>query len=41
MQIEKLILKYEPTMLLVEHDIRFQEKVSTGVITVQDTKHVT
>ena len=41
MQIEKLILRYEPTMLLVEHDIRFQEKVSTGVITVQDTKHVT
>jgi lincosamide and streptogramin A transport system ATP-binding/permease protein len=29
MQIEKLILRYEPTMLLVEHDIRFQEKVGT------------
>ena len=32
MQIENLILKYEPTMLLVEHDIRFQEKVGTDVI---------
>jgi lincosamide and streptogramin A transport system ATP-binding/permease protein len=31
MQIEKLILQYEPTMLLVEHDIRFQEKVGTDV----------
>ena len=29
MQIKKLILRYEPTMLLVEHDIRFQEKVGT------------
>ena len=29
MQIEKLILQYQPTMLLVEHDIRFQEKVAT------------
>ncbi len=32
MQIENLILKYEPTMLLVEHDIRFQEKVATNVV---------
>lgn len=32
MQIEKLILKYKPTMLLVEHDVRFQEKVATNVI---------
>nr|MCR5775753.1 ATP-binding cassette domain-containing protein [Lachnospiraceae bacterium] len=32
MQIEKLILEYEPTMLLVEHDVRFQEKVATGII---------
>jgi len=29
MQIEKLILEYKPTMLLVEHDIRFREKVGT------------
>lgn len=32
MQIEKLILEYEPTMLLVEHDVRFQEKVATSVV---------
>ena len=32
MQIEKLILQYCPTMLLVEHDIRFQEKVATDII---------
>ena len=35
MQIEKLILQYEPTMLLVEHDIRFQEKVATSVVTLK------
>ena len=32
MQIEKLILEYRPTMLLVEHDVRFREKVKTGEI---------
>ena len=37
MQIEKLILRYEPTMLLVEHDIRFQEKVGTKVITTNES----
>ena len=35
MQIEKLILQYNPTMLLVEHDIRFQEKVGTGVVDIK------
>ena len=34
MQIEKLIIKYKPTMLLVEHDVRFQEKVATSIITI-------
>lgn len=34
MQIEKLILTYEPTMLLVEHDVRFQEKVATKVVRI-------
>jgi lincosamide and streptogramin A transport system ATP-binding/permease protein len=29
MQIEKLILEYEPTMLLVEHDVIFGEKIAT------------
>ena len=32
MQIEKLILDYQPTMLLVEHDVRFQEKVATQIM---------
>ncbi len=30
--IEKLILKYCPTMLLVNHDICFREKIATRVI---------
>ena len=34
MQIENLILQYEPTMLLVEHDIRFREKVGTDIIRI-------
>ena len=34
MQIEKLLLKYKPTMLLVEHDIRFQEKIGTEIIRI-------
>lgn len=34
MQIEKLILTYKPTMLLVEHDVRFQEKVGTKIINI-------
>ena len=32
MQIEKLIEKYEPTMLIVEHDIRFRDKIATHII---------
>lgn len=32
MQLERLILKYEPTMLFVEHDMRFCEKIATKVI---------
>uniref|UniRef100_UPI004055F66E ATP-binding cassette domain-containing protein n=1 Tax=Acetatifactor sp. TaxID=1872090 RepID=UPI004055F66E len=32
MQIENLILRYQPTMLVVDHDIRFQEKISTRVV---------
>ena len=32
MQIEKLLLTYKPTMLVVEHDIRFREQVATKVI---------
>lgn len=32
MQIEKLIEYYKPTMLIVEHDVRFKEKIATKVI---------
>ena len=32
MQIEKLIEKYKPTMILVEHDVRFRETIATNVI---------
>ena len=32
MQIEKLLLEYQPTLLFVEHDIRFREKIATKVI---------
>ena len=32
MQIEKLLTEYEPTMLFVEHDGRFREKVATRVV---------
>jgi lincosamide and streptogramin A transport system ATP-binding/permease protein len=32
MQIEKLLLEYSPTMLFVEHDVRFREKIATKTI---------
>ncbi len=32
MQIENLILTYQPTMLIVEHDVRFGEKIATRVV---------
>lgn len=32
MQIEKLLLDYQPTMLFVEHDVRFREKIATKTI---------
>ena len=35
MQIEKLILKFEPTMLIVEHDVRFKESVATKEIIIK------
>ena len=35
MQIEKLILEYEPTMLLVEHDARFREQIATKILEMQ------
>ncbi len=32
MQLEKLLLQYEPTMLFVEHDVRFRETVATKTV---------
>lgn len=32
MQIEKLLLEYKPTMLFVEHDVRFREKIATKIV---------
>ena len=32
MQIEKLIETYRPTMIMVEHDMRFREKLSTKIL---------
>lgn len=32
MQIEELLIKYRPTMLLVEHDTTFTEKVGTKIV---------
>ena len=32
MQIEKLLLEHQPTMLFVEHDVRFCEKIATKMI---------
>lgn len=34
MQIEKLIESFKPTMLLVEHDVRFKEKLATSIISL-------
>lgn len=32
MQLEKLLLEYRPTMLFVEHDIRFREQIATKTV---------
>ena len=32
MQLEKLISEFQPTMLIVEHDVRFREKMATSVV---------
>lgn len=36
MQIEKLIMAYRPTMLIVEHDQTFAEKIDATVVTMED-----
>ena len=38
MQLEQLILKYQPTMLLVEHDTVFGEKVATRIVDITRTE---
>lgn len=35
-QIEKLILEYQPTLLFVEHDKAFQKKVATKIIDLDE-----
>ena len=35
MQLEKLILEFQPTMLFVEHDRAFCEKVATNVVVME------
>lgn len=32
MQIENLLITYQPTMLIVDHDVRFREKIATKTI---------
>lgn len=34
MQIEELLLTHKPTMLLVEHDVRFRERIATKLIDI-------
>ena len=33
-QIEKLILEYKPTLIFVEHDLYFQQKIATRIIDI-------
>ena len=35
MQVEELLLSYRPTMLVVEHDVRFREKIATKQIDIR------
>jgi len=39
MQIENLIERYNPTMLIVEHDVRFKEKLKTNEIGLNQQKY--
>lgn len=34
MQVERLLLAYRPTLLFVEHDVRFREKVATKTVSL-------
>ena len=33
-QIEELLLEYCPTLLAVEHDVRFRERIATGILSL-------
>ncbi len=35
MQIENLLLKFQPTMIVVEHDVRFCERIATRIVEVK------
>lgn len=35
MQIEELLTMFQPTMLVVEHDVRFREKIATRVVEIR------
>lgn len=36
MQIEQLILEFAPTMLIVEHDTVFEEKIGTKIVALSE-----
>lgn len=38
MQIERVIKDFNPTMILVEHDVRFREEIATDIIEIKLTK---
>ena len=35
MQLEELILQCQPTLLFVEHDRVFREKIATGIVELE------
>ena len=39
MQIEDLILKYKPTLMFVEHDREFVERISTKTLNCDEFSH--
>lgn len=39
MQMEELLRTYQPTMLIVEHDVRFREKIATKIVPIGNRKN--
>ena len=35
MQIEQLFQAFQPTMLIVEHDVRFREQIATKIVNME------